>query len=152
MKRHPHIRSQLLPWLELTLKERERSQVQEHLKECDGCRQYFETMSGVLLPKSTSPGELLEADPYLVTRVKAIGREGVRSAPGPIVLVRRWALRSALFAVAVVLGVYMGEKLSYRPTVITDQKIIAEYSSVLDASDIGDRLQTVAQSSGEASK
>jgi hypothetical protein len=142
----------LLPWLELKLDEPERLEVEEHLKDCGECRQYFEKMSRVLLPASTSPKDSLEADPYLVTRVLAIGRGRATAVPGTAELIRRWALRSALFAVAVVTGVYMGEKLSYQPTVITDQKIVAEYSAVLDASGIGDRLQTVAQSSGEVSK
>ena len=152
MNRHSHIRSLLLPWLELQLKEPERLKVEEHLKNCRECRQYFEKMSRALLPTSTSFNYILEADPYLVTRVMAIGRNRAMAVPAPTLLVGRWVLRSSLFAAAVLLGIYMGEELSYHPIVVTDQKIIAEYSALLDASGIGDRFQTVAQSSAEGSK
>ena len=126
--------------------------MEEHLENCRECQQYFEKISRVLLPTLTSSNDILEADPYLVTRVMAIGRNRAMAVPAPTLLVGRWVLRSSLFAAAVLLGIYMGEKLSYQPTAITDQKIIAEYSALLDASGIGDRLQTVAQSSAEASK
>ncbi len=152
MKQHSHIRTLILPWLESRLTEEEKPELDEHLRSCGACRQYFETLSRMLAPAPDSPKDTLEADPYLITRIKAANtRSAARRRVIPAYILR-WTVRTALFAVAVAFGIFMGEELSYQPTVITDQKIVAEFSASLDAGGIGDRLQTVAQGSGEASK
>ena len=148
VKRHSHIRSLLLPWIELTLKEDQQQLVEEHLKACSFCRQYFDVMSRALLPSPDHSQETLLPDPYLPTRVKAMARQsGAEARRGKSVGL--WTLRSAMFLIAVVFGIYLGERLSYRPSTVTEQNLIAEYSESFEVGGIADRLQSVAQTSVE---
>jgi predicted anti-sigma-YlaC factor YlaD len=149
VKRHSHIRSLLLPWVELTLNEDQRQFVEEHLKECGFCRQYFDIMSRALLPSPDYSQDTLLPDPYLPTRVKAMaslsGAEARRGKNG----VALWTMRSAMFVIAVVFGIYLGERLAYQPSTVTEQNLIAEYSESFEAGGIADRMQSVAQINGE---
>jgi hypothetical protein len=115
-------------------------EVEDHLSGCDSCNRYFQTMS-VALSSSPSQGGLA-VDPYLPTRIRARANESV-PVTGKEMLVR-WSLRTAVFVVAIVVGVYMGEQISYQPAMVTDQHIISEYSNYLGEIGIGDRWQTVA--------
>lgn len=152
MKYHNHIRSLFLPWIELSLDEHQQRLVDEHLKDCDPCRQYFNAMSQILLPSPGTAQDELKSDPFLPTRIRALAEtstaQGHHKAPAAV----RWALRTALFAVAMACGIYMGEKLSYRTTTVTDQNVITEYSDALQVGGIADRLQTVSQTSTEDPK
>ena len=91
-------------------------------------------------------------DPYLPTRVRALAEQSQFGSHPKSGLVVRWSLRTAAFAVAVVLGILMGERLASSSSTLTDQRIIAEYSESIQTSDIGDRWQSVAQSTEEVSK
>ena len=152
MKHHSHIRSLLLPWLELTLDPKQQQLVEEHLKGCEACRKYFDAMSVILLPSQESSPNTVHADPYLPTRIRAMAESSGRQLNGVREIVARWVLRTVVFAVAVIFGVYMGEQLSYHPSVITDQNIITEYSESLEVGGIADRMQTIAQATTEVSK
>ncbi len=152
MKRHSHIKSLLLPWLELTLDAHQQQLVEEHLKECALCRKYFDTMSVTLLPSRDSSPHTVVADPYLPTRIRAMAESSRGEAHRVKGIVARWAFTTVMFVTAVVFGIYMGERLSYRTSVITDQNIITEYSESLEVGGIADRLQTVAQTNTEATK
>lgn len=152
MKHHSHIRSLLLPWLELTLDAQRQQLVEEHLKGCETCRKYFDAMSATLLPSQDSSPTALGADPYLPTRIRAMAESSGRQPNGVKGLVARWVLRTVMFVMAVVFGIYMGEQLSYRTSAITDQNIITEYSESLEVGGIADRLQTIAQANTEVSK
>ena len=148
VKRHSHIRSLLLPWIELTLKEDQQQLVEEHLKACSFCRQYFDVMSLALLPSPDHSQDALLPDPYLPTRVKAMASQsGAEARMGKNVFL--WTLRSAMFLIAVVFGIYLGESLSYQPSTVTEQNLIAEYSESFLVGGIADRLQSVAQISVE---
>lgn len=144
MKQHSHIRSLLLPWIELTLNEDQRQLVGEHLKECSFCRQYFDVMSQALLPSPDVSQDTLQPDPYLPTRVKAMADQSGAAARKRKNVVALWTLRSALFVIAVVFGIYLGEGLSNQPSTVTEQNLIAEYSALFEAGGIADRLQSVA--------
>jgi hypothetical protein len=61
-------------------------------------------------------------------------------------------LSTIAFAVAVMVGIYMGEKIADQSVVVTDQHVITEYSNYFGESGIGDRWQTVALTSEEVSK
>jgi predicted anti-sigma-YlaC factor YlaD len=152
VKHHNHIRSLFLPWIELSLNEHQQRLVEDHLKGCESCRQYFDSMSLVVLPSGGIAPEELKSDPFLPTRIRALAEattaRGQQKAPAAL----RWALRTALFAIAMACGIYMGEKLSSHTTTITDQNVITEYSDALQVGGIADRLQTVAQSGTEESK
>jgi predicted anti-sigma-YlaC factor YlaD len=74
VKRHSHIQSLLLQWLELTLDARQQQLVEEHLKECALCRKYFDTMSVILLPSRDSSPLTVVADPYLPTRIRVMAK------------------------------------------------------------------------------
>jgi predicted anti-sigma-YlaC factor YlaD len=144
VNRHSHIRSLLLPWIELTLNEDQQQLVEEHLKECSLCRRYFDVMSRALLPSPDISQDALLPDPYLPTRVKAIASQsGAEARMGKNVIL--WTLRSAMFLIAVVFGIYLGESLSYQPSTVTEQNLIAEYSESFEVGGIADRLQSVAQ-------
>ena len=152
MTHHSHIRSLLLAWLELSLDAQQQQLVEEHLKGCESCRKYFDAMSAVLLPPQESSPNALVADPYLPTRIRAMAESSGRQLNGVKGVVARWVLRTVMFAMAVVFGIYMGEQLSYRTSVLTDQNIITEYSESLEVGGIADRLQTIAQANTEVSK
>jgi predicted anti-sigma-YlaC factor YlaD len=151
VKQHTDIRSLFLRWFEEKLKLPEAQRLEEHLKECSSCRAYFDTMSSALLPKA-SLQEGLVPDQYMPARIRAraIASGSARLSGREIVV--RWSLRTAAFAVAIVVGVYMGEKLSYQPSVVTDQHIISEYSNYLGGSEIGERWQSIALTSEAVSK
>ena len=152
MKDHNHIRSLFLPWIELSLNGQKQRLVEEHLKVCTSCRQYYDAMSLVLLPSRETVRDVLKSDPFLPTRVRALSEatkaQGHHTASAAV----RWVLRTALFAVAMACGIYMGEKLSSRTSTVTDQNVITEYSDALQVGGIADRLQTIAQTSTEESK
>jgi predicted anti-sigma-YlaC factor YlaD len=149
VKQHADIRSLLLPWVEQKLDQQSAQDVEEHLGECSSCKEYFEVMSIALTP-SALPQDGLSVDPYLPARIRAHAAPSL-SLSGRDLLVR-WSLRTAVFAAAIVVGVYMGEKLSYRSTTVTDQRVISEYSDYLGGVGIGDRWQTVALVSEEVSE
>lgn len=50
-----------------------------------------------------------------------------------------------MFLIAVVFGIYLGERLSYQSSTVTEQNLIAEYSESFEVGGIADRLQSVAQ-------
>ncbi len=151
MKQHSDIRSLFLPWVEQKLNQQLAREVEEHLRGCDSCRNYFETMSAALLPGASSHGGLVP-DPYVPTRIRARAKESASVSSSGKDVVVRWSLRTVVFAGAVLVGIYMGEELSYQPSVVTDQRIISEYSNYLGESGIGDRWQTVALTSEVVSK
>jgi predicted anti-sigma-YlaC factor YlaD len=149
VKQHSDIRSLLLPWVEHTLDQQSAQDVEEHLGECSSCKEYFEMMSAALSP-SLLPKGGLSVDPFLPSRIRAHAEVSLHlSAKDQLV---RWSLTTAVFAAAIVVGVYMGEKLSYRSTSVTDQRVISEYSDYLGGVGIGDRWQTVALVSEEVSE
>jgi predicted anti-sigma-YlaC factor YlaD len=152
VKRHNHIRSLLLPWIELSLNEQQQRRVEEHLKECTSCRQYYESMSHTLLPSEKTTQDTLEPDPFLPTRIRAMVDSSVAQSRQKTQAAVRWTLRTVMFAIAVGFGIFMGEQLSYRPPAVTDQNIITEYSEMLQVEGIADRLQSVTQTSAEESK
>ena len=149
VKRHSHIRSLLLPWIELTLNEHQQQLVEEHLKACSFCRQYFDVMSRALLRSPDRSQDALLPDPYLPTRVKAMASQSGAEARRGKNVVALWTLRSTMFLIAVVFGIYLGESLSYQPSTVTEQNLIAEYSESFLVGGIADRLQSVAQISVE---
>ena len=152
MTHHSHIRSLLLAWLELSLDAQQQQLVEEHLKGCESCRKYFNAMSEALLPSQESAPNALRADPFLPTRIRAVAETSSRQQRGMKEVVARWVLRSVMFVMAVVFGIYMGEQLSYRTSSVTDQNIITEYSESLEVGGIADRLQSIAQANTEVSK
>ena len=151
MKQHSEIRSLFLPWFEQKISQQPARELEEHLKGCSACGQYFDTMSAALLPGTSSQGRLVP-DQYMPSRIRAQAKEALFVQLSGADIVVRWSLRTAVFAAAIILGVYMGEKLSYRPSVITDQHIISEYSNYLGGSGIGERWQLVALASEEVSR
>jgi predicted anti-sigma-YlaC factor YlaD len=123
-------------------------EIEEHLRGCDSCRTYFEVISSAMLPGAFTQSRLMP-DPYLPTRIRARAKDATSSGRA---IVLRWSLRAVAFSGAVLLGIYMGEELSYQPSIVTDQHIISEYSNYLGESGIGDRWQTVALTSEVVSK
>jgi hypothetical protein len=86
------------------------------------------------------------------TRIRARAKESMSVSSSGKDIVVRWSLRAVAFVAAIVVGIYMGEKLSYQPSVVTDQRIISEYSNYLGESGIGERWQTVALTNEGVSK
>ena len=146
MKQHSDIRSLFLPCSEQKIGQQLARELEEHLKGCSSCKRYFDTMTAALLP-ATSPRSGLVPDPYMPTRIRARVKESTSVPTSGKDRIVRWSLRTVVFAAAIVVGVYMGEKLSYQPSVVTDQNIISEYSNYLGGSGIGERWQSVALTS-----
>ena len=151
MNQHSDIRSHFLPWAEQKLAPRLVQQVEGHLRECSSCRKYYDTMSASLLSEATLQSRLVP-DPYLPTRIRARAEESLLVSSSGSNTIVRWSLRAVAFGAAVIAGLYMGEKLAYEPSVVTDQHIISEYSNYLGESGIGERWQTVALTSEVLSK
>jgi hypothetical protein len=92
---------------------------------------------------------MLAADPYLPVRVRAIaaGQSGRESSRQELAL--RWTWRTAAFVLAMLLGIFLGESLSYRPSKITEHHIVYEYSNSFRDSGIESRWQTISLAVGE---
>lgn len=149
VKQHPDIRSQLLPWIEQKLDAQERSLIDRHLEECEPCRTYFETVSAVLLDVQEIPGTVLVPDPYLASRIKAIAHGApVNVRPGFLTMLA-WGWRTAAFVLAVLLGVYIGEKLSVQQTPSSNTAVITSYSLYLGDGGLAERIRTVSAAAGE---
>jgi predicted anti-sigma-YlaC factor YlaD len=146
---HSDIRSQVLRWIEQKLDVQERSAIDRHLEECAPCRRYFETISAAVLTKQESSGSALVADPYLPARIKALqaasGPAGRRGALTALV----WGWRTVALAVAVLLGIYMGEELSRRSIPSKDHTIVTAYSTYLGDVGLAGRIQSLAVVAGE---
>jgi len=54
-----------------------------------------------------------------------------------------------MFLIAVIFGIYLGESLSYQPSTVTEQNLIAEYSESFLVGGIADRLQSISLMNGE---
>jgi hypothetical protein len=148
---HSDIRSLFLLWSEQKLDQQRVIELEEHLKGCKPCSQYFDAMSAALLPGASLQRGLVP-DPYMPIRIRALAKESASISPSGKDMVIRWSLRAVAFTAAVVLGIYMGEKLSYQPSLVTEQHIISEYSSYLGESGIGERWQTIALTNEVVSK
>lgn len=146
MNQHSDIRSLFLAWAEEKIDQKLTQEVEDHLKGCSSCRQYFDAMTAALLP-GESPKSRLVADPYMPARIRALANDAASFSPSVKDLIIRWSLRTVVFAAAIVAGIYMGEKLSYERSVVTEQYIISEYSGYLGESGIGERWQSVALTS-----
>lgn len=152
MKQHSDIRQLFLPWIEQKLDDRQVREIEEHLSKCVSCQRYFDTMSHALTSDTSAFRATLIPDPFLAVRIRASSRASASVSPSGREFVVRWSLRTAAFVMAVVVGIYMGEKIASQSIVVTDQHIIGEYSDYFVESGIGDRLQTVALTSEEVSK
>jgi len=104
-----------------------------------------------LLPSQEGLKDELVSDPFLPTRIKALVESSTKQR-GLRETVVRWTMMSAMFVVAVVCGIFLGEKLATRTSTVTDQSVITEYSDSLKVVDIADRLQSIAQSTTEVPK
>lgn len=152
MKQHSDIRQLFLPWIEQKLEDRQIKQIEEHLSECVSCKHYFDAMSHAFTSDSSASHARLVPDPFLAARIRVNAKAAASVAPSGRELALRWSLRTAAFAVAIIVGVYMGEKIANQSVVVTDQHIITEYSDYFGESGIGDRWQTVALTNEEVSK
>jgi hypothetical protein len=109
-------------------------------------------MTIVLSPSESATGRRLSADPFLPGRIRA-HVQGVAADPRPKThFVLNWSLRTAAFVVAVMLGIYMGERLSSETPTATDQRIIREFSESFGEVGLGERWQTVAYATEEATR
>ena len=152
MKQHSDIQQLFLPWSEQKLDDRQVRRIEEHLSECDFCKQYFETMSHALSSDPFDVHARLVPDPFLAARIQASAKASASVTPSGRELVVRWSLSTIAFAAAVMVGIYMGEKIADQSVVVTDQHVITEYSNYFGENGIGDRWQTVALTSEEVSK
>ncbi|HEV8537847.1 MAG TPA: zf-HC2 domain-containing protein [Bacteroidota bacterium] len=106
-----HVTKLFLKWHERRLSDRDRIEVERHLKQCDACRKYYEKLSAVFDDRSLlAIGDLLP-DPYLPSRIKAL-HESTETGPRRLVPpILRWSLAGAGATLAVVIGTYIGSGL-----------------------------------------
>lgn len=145
MKQHTEIQSQVLGWIENALDAGQREMVGKHLASCGSCRVYYSTITRMVLPQADQKESRLVPDPYLPTRIRAITAAGESGGVAHGRQALRWALRTAMFVLAVALGITLGEHLSARQSYVTDSHIISEYSQSFWDSGIENRWDSIAQ-------
>jgi anti-sigma factor RsiW len=104
-----HVTKKFLNWQEGTLKDAERLQIEEHLKECPSCKAYYETWVDVLENPDLNALPQLSVDPYLPTRILSGEVEesaGKNNQPAPFAI--RWSFAAALTFIGLSTGAILG--------------------------------------------
>jgi predicted anti-sigma-YlaC factor YlaD len=113
-----HVTKNYPDWAEGKLNARKQEQIETHLQDCPNCRRYYEKMSAVFAEKADlSALPLLEADPFLPTRIKALADERTKlsydAQEG-----RQWAgtfrltISTMIIVAALAIGIFLGKDLA----------------------------------------
>lgn len=127
-----HVRRDFLRWQEERLPAGRRRQIEEHLSHCEACRRYFQKMAMAVGKAETPVFYELQPDPYLASRIIAQqGRRRGTSAEKPRASTSgwRWALSSAMAAMALLIGIYLGSRLADVPEYSETQIASAYYQA-----------------------
>ncbi|MCG2588952.1 anti-sigma factor family protein [Rhodohalobacter sulfatireducens] len=103
MSNRNHVKKYFLDWLEGHLDEDKEKEINRHLKQCESCHSYFQTMQ--IIMEEPSPERLpdLKRDPYLPVRIK---QKAFKSSEQDSVSI--FGLSKALTGSLVVLGLLLG--------------------------------------------
>lgn len=141
---HHHVTDLFLAWLDQTPEERRG--VEEHLRACPACAEYYRKMT-LLFLETDRERPRLEADPFLPARIAArAAHRGTPAARGGARAALRWSAAGALAVLAVFIGVSLGKELAPRETAYTTSDIVSTYYSAVSQQNFSTRLETVVES------
>lgn len=109
-----HVKKYFLDWLEGHIDDEKKKEINQHLKLCESCSTYFETMQIVMEESRPDQLPILEKDPFLPVRIKQLAPKHKHqdSTSAPVFGLSK-SLTGSLVVVALVLGFLMGQLLVY---------------------------------------
>jgi predicted anti-sigma-YlaC factor YlaD len=136
-----HVRKHFLDYLENRAALRD--EIENHLKLCDECRNYYAAMERLLDPKLINGVPRLEPDPFLPTRIIALSAIQ-KEADKRVVKSRiRVSLEGAALLLAVAAGIFIGKTFvsgnHYTPT----DEIIRLYNDAVEPTDFASTIESV---------
>jgi predicted anti-sigma-YlaC factor YlaD len=128
MSNRYHVKKYFIDWLEGQLGDDKEKEVNQHLKQCESCHSYFQTMQSVM--EEPNPEQLpnLKKDPYLAVRIKqkALNRNEKESVS---IFGLSKALTGSLVMLGLIIGFFMGQLLVYQTQTsqeVTEQTSVTE--------------------------
>ncbi len=114
MMKHKNIRKKLLRYIDAELPEKERAEIQSHLKHCAQCRKDIESLSGVW--NLSQPIKRAQPSQFLWNKISTQledKRHTGQSIHKAALFIRQMA-QPALTAAVIILGLFIGIKLGNR--------------------------------------
>ncbi len=145
-----HVISQFIDWFGERLPEGDRTAVEDHLEHCAKCRNYYSKMASLIQTPDKYTFPVLEADPYLATRVKAIAQKDAHSFQRSHWF--RWVLVGAASSVAILLGVELGNGLYSATQADTGTEVATTYYQAFSPTGIADQWQDVIQTNQDTNQ
>ena len=108
-----HVKRSFLDWLDERADANKRGFIERHLQSCDDCRSYYEKMSVMMEPPQFSAPIVLEPDPFLPTRIRALVEErgnALEAHMRPRMI--QWSLATLGLTLAIGIGIFFGKGLS----------------------------------------
>lgn len=148
--KHKQIKKEFLDWSEERLPVARRSEIEAHLERCESCRKYYHRMAGLLAPADPALLPQLTADPFLPTRIKALTAvpEKRRSLAGNF----RWVWTTAMFLLAMYLGVSLGKGLAEEQRSSTATDMLSEFSEVYYPQTLADNWASILETENGETK
>jgi predicted anti-sigma-YlaC factor YlaD len=136
-----HVRKYFLEYLENPAAHRD--EIENHLKACEGCRNYYAAMERLLDPKLINGVPRLTPDPFLPTRIIALSAIQQQADKRVVKSRIRVSLEGAALLLAVAAGIIIGKTFSlgnhYTPT----DEIIRLYNDAVEPTDFAAKIESV---------
>jgi predicted anti-sigma-YlaC factor YlaD len=145
-----HTKKYFLAWHERKLSRSEMEAIEQHLKICTSCKNYFDKVQLVLGQPELSVIPELKADPFLPTRT----REKVKLLRKEVPPMRLWrayfrlTIGAAMIIIALVTGIFLGKWISGNEK-ISETEIVLSYSSIFSNQGVGEFWSDVVEKNGE---
>lgn len=139
--KHEQVKKAFLDWSEARLPAVRREAVDAHLESCESCRAYYRRTAELLAPADPALLPQLSADPFLATRIKALAAtpEKPRGGAGNF----RWVWTTAMFLLAMYLGVFLGKGLAEEQRSSSTTDLLSEFSAVYYPQTLADNWATI---------
>ena len=126
------------------------SAVEGHLAACLECAAYFRKMSS-LLDADHRPGARLRPGPFRPVRISVSDRAGaILRKPSGFLPALRWSAAGALTALAVFIGVTLGNRSAPAQDEYTSSDLVGAYYSAVSQQSFTLRLETVVSTAQKA--
>jgi predicted anti-sigma-YlaC factor YlaD len=145
MKRK-HVTKFYSDWLDSRLSDGKQNKVKKHLSSCPQCRSYFLKMSDIMKTPVTPDLPILEPDPYLTTRVRALSEEATGKSKYPLFRRLKTSVLSLLVVFALGLGILMGSYFSRVQSPESDTQITQAYYKAFSSANVVDRFEDYIES------